>query len=90
MSGRTIERVLYGVVAVVAILLCTVPLASCPPRYTPGSRTYRIQIGQQEAQRLRADRIERRDGCVAFWRAERIDTLVCESVGALVVTEVYE
>ena len=59
--------------------------------YSNGQRAYKVRLGDNEPSMLRADRIERRDGCVLFWRQDRIDTILCEGgVGTLIVTEVYE
>ena len=67
--------------------------SSCaaPVGYSNGQRAYKVRLGDNEPSMLRADRIERRDGCVLFWRQDRIDTILCEGgVGTLIVTEVYE
>lgn len=59
--------------------------------YSSGTRSYKIQIGDKQAQGLRADRIERKDGCVLFYRQDRLDTIICEGMGGtLFVTEVYD
>ena len=59
--------------------------------YSAGQRSYKITLGEHPSATLRADRIERKDGCVLFYRQDRIDTLLCEGMaGQLTVTEVYE
>ena len=66
-------------------------LQAKPVVYTNGQRNYKIRLGENEPTTLRADRIERKDGCVVFYRQERVETLACEGgVGAILVTEVYE
>ena len=89
---RLLRVALHGVVAglaVVGIFSMLMLLMPRSPRYTYGTRHYKL-LYAGNVQSIRADRIDRRDGCVIFYREDRIDTILCETLGTLVVTEVAD
>ncbi len=53
------------------------------------THTYRVMLDDKKIE-LRADSIERRDGCVIFWRHGRVDTILCEPLVFMIVTEILE
>ena len=73
-----------------AAILTVLFLQSQPPAYSPGVRNYKIFRDGKETLPLRADRLSHRDGCIEFWRADRLDTLICGGLADVIVTEVYE
>lgn len=65
-------------------------LASDVNHYKLPEHRYKIAVKGEQAMEMRADYIDRRDGCVLFYRDKRIDTILCENMEPVVVTEVYE
>jgi hypothetical protein len=59
--------------------------------YSAGQRNYKIMLPDGKEQTLRADRIEYQSpSCILFYRQGRIDSILCEGLGRLFITEIIE
>jgi hypothetical protein len=89
LNGPTIAAILGLIAGVTLTLLAQGFPASVT--YSAGQRNYKIMLPDGKEQTLRADRIEYQSpSCVLFYRRDRLDTVLCEGLGKLLVTEFFE